>query len=155
MELSPQCLNCLLSHDWPSNVRELRIFLERAAVFAVGNTIRPDTDVGEAQRFGICPVGALIRCQRSEQVLPAMPERVASVPTGLPVAETTAALRWLTLAQLEHDHIQRTLEHTGYNQRAAADLLGIHRQQLLRKIKKHDLNTSSSRPGRPSKRRVP
>jgi transcriptional regulator with GAF, ATPase, and Fis domain len=53
--------------------------------------------------------------------------------------------------QLQRDHIQRTLERTGYNQHRAAALLGMHYQQLLRKIKKYRLDNSASRPGRPKR----
>jgi DNA-binding NtrC family response regulator len=62
---------------------------------------------------------------------------------------------WPTLADLERSHIQRTLERTGYNQQATADLLGIHRQQLLRKVKRYGIDTSASRQGRPRKRADP
>jgi DNA-binding NtrC family response regulator len=38
--------------------------------------------------------------------------------------------KWPTLAELERQHIERTLEHTQYNQTAAARLLEISRQQI-------------------------
>ncbi|MGO8747054.1 MAG: helix-turn-helix domain-containing protein [Thermoguttaceae bacterium] len=94
-----------------------------------------------ANRIGICPVGPSPGCQQGSECLPLSDD----------VATSAAAVPWPTLAQLERDHIQRALERTGHNQRAAADLLGLHRQQLLRKIKKFGLDASSSRPGRPKK----
>ena len=64
-----------------------------------------------------------------------------------------AAGTWPTLDQIQREHIQRTLQQTGNNHRHAADLLGIHRQQLLRKIRKYGLDSSPSRCGRPKKAR--
>ncbi len=40
---------------------------------------------------------------------------------------------WLTLADLEREHITKTLKETFYNQSAAARMLGIDRKQLSRK----------------------
>ena len=104
-----------------------------------------------ANRIGICPVGASPGCQQGPECRPLS----NNIPTGAASAAAAdaaaAAVPWPTLAQLESDHIHRTLLRTAYNQRAAADLLGLHRQQLLRKIKKYALDTSSSRPGRPNK----
>jgi DNA-binding NtrC family response regulator len=47
----------------------------------------------------------------------------------------------MTLAQLEKEHILQTLEHTYFNRSAAARLLGVTRQSLLRKIKRHGLDS--------------
>jgi transcriptional regulator with GAF, ATPase, and Fis domain len=104
-----------------------------------------------ANRIGICPVGPSPGCQQGAECLP-LPDDVATAAAPAAAADAAAAaVPWPTLAQLERDHIQRALERTGHNQRAAADLLGLHRQQLLRKIKKFGLDASSSRPGRPKK----
>ncbi len=150
-ELSQHCLDCMLRHDWPGNVRELENFLEQAVMFASDNTIRPDAVSDVANRLCICPVGASLGPQQGTECQP-LPDDLATAAAPAVAADAAAsAVPWPTLAQLERDHIQRTLEHTGYNQRTAADLLGVHRQQLLRKIKKYSLDTSSSRRGRPNK----
>jgi DNA-binding NtrC family response regulator len=47
VEVSPESMAALLAHDWPGNVRELRNVLERGAVVAHGNVIRPE-DLGLA-----------------------------------------------------------------------------------------------------------
>jgi transcriptional regulator with PAS, ATPase and Fis domain len=45
----------------------------------------------------------------------------------------------LTLDELEHDYIRRVLEHTGGSRTKAAEILGIDRTSLWRKMKKHAL----------------
>ena len=59
--------------------------------------------------------------------------------------------RWMSLSDFEHWHIQSTLEHTDYNQAAAARLLQIDRGSLLRRVKKYGLDVSRSLRGRPRK----
>jgi DNA-binding NtrC family response regulator len=56
---------------------------------------------------------------------------------------------WLSLAQVERDHIRRTLKQTGYNQSAAARLLGIDRKLLARKIRKYGLQGQTAGVRRP------
>ena len=59
--------------------------------------------------------------------------------------------RWLTAAEVECQHILRTLEHTGYNQSAAARLLGIDRHQLRRRMFEYGLMTpGQAKRGRPA-----
>jgi transcriptional regulator with GAF, ATPase, and Fis domain len=45
----------------------------------------------------------------------------------------------IPLADIEQRHILRTLEHTGWNKTKAAEILGIERSTLDRKIKAYDL----------------
>ena len=47
MKVSPEAMGALLAHDWPGNVRELRNVLERGAVVAQGDLIKP-ADLGLA-----------------------------------------------------------------------------------------------------------
>jgi DNA-binding NtrC family response regulator len=41
---------------------------------------------------------------------------------------------------VEREHLARTLEHTFFNRAAAARLLGITRQALLRKMDRHGIH---------------
>ncbi len=47
VRVSPEAMGALLAHDWPGNVRELRNVLERGAVVAQGDLIKP-ADLGLA-----------------------------------------------------------------------------------------------------------
>jgi len=46
---------------------------------------------------------------------------------------------------MEREHILRTLEHTFYNRSAAARLLKVTRQSLLRKMKRYGLDIADER----------
>ena len=74
------------------------------------------------------------------------------LPDPIGDAEGKGEHRWLSLAEVEAEHIRRTLEETFYNQSAAAKLLGVDRKLLSRKIKKYGL-TLPRRRGRPGKHR--
>ena len=47
VKVSPEAMSALLAHDWPGNVRELRNVLERGAVVAQGDVVKP-SDLGLA-----------------------------------------------------------------------------------------------------------
>ena len=146
--LSPQWLVCMREHDWPGNVRELENFLERIALLDEP-AIRSETAQCLCASRAICEgdsassphQGEFFDCSKNRDG--ACPWRHAVTP-GDPVRQPS----WPTLAELERQHIMRTLEHVLYNQTAAARLLGISRQQLCRKIRDLGLDASRSRPGR-------
>jgi DNA-binding NtrC family response regulator len=54
---------------------------------------------------------------------------------GRPAFSRCCCGYWKTLEKLEREHIGATLEYTQFNQSAAARLLGVSRQALIRKIK--------------------
>jgi DNA-binding NtrC family response regulator len=136
-------LGLLRRHPWPGNVRELRNVLERALLFNEGDVL-----TGEALSVLLddhgshaLPAGMHTSQQEVEQAAWACPRCVGDDET------------WLSLAELKRWHIQKTLEHTGYNQTAAAKLLEVTPRVLSRLIKQHGIDASRSRRGRPSKDR--
>ena len=92
------------------HVRELRNVIERAAIVASDGTLRSEH---------------LPEAMRAEE--PGVPER-SGANAGLP-----------TLAEAEARHIARVLAHTGGQIGAAAEVLGIHRNTLTRKMKEYGL----------------
>jgi two-component system, NtrC family, response regulator AtoC len=108
-ELSTKALETLLAYTWPGNVRELRNVLERALVLASG-----------------CP-----RIE-PEHLPPALKARRArrAAPGEPPIAP---------LAEIERQHIERTLFLLGGNRSEAATRLGISRSTLHAKITEHGL----------------
>jgi DNA-binding NtrC family response regulator len=137
--LTPPAIAALKSCPWPGNVRELQNVLERAAIFSLGDAI----DAADIPReISTAPAEAI-----AQQLPPAASE------SELPTRPGTIELidRWSTLADIEREHIRATLEHTFYNQSAAADLLNIDRASLARKIDRYGISIPPPRRGRPRK----
>jgi len=102
----------LFSHAWPGNVRELQNVMERAVLLAKGNKIEPVD----------------------------LPFDNGSIPE-----KNAAGAGWdvppnMTLEEIEKFVIERTLQRTGGNKQAAANLLGIYRPRLYSKIKKYKID---------------
>jgi DNA-binding NtrC family response regulator len=138
-ELSPNALRELIQYSWPGNIRQLRNVLEQAV-------IESDAKVLEARHIarlleGDAAETSETSCEESE-VEPAWREPPAA--SACQVVEPPALPGWMTLASIEREHLQRTLEHTFFNRSAAARLLGITRQALLRKIERHGIEIPDS-----------
>ncbi|HTQ39468.1 MAG TPA: sigma-54 dependent transcriptional regulator [Pirellulales bacterium] len=129
-QLSAAALVALQAYSWPGNVRELQNVLERAAIFAPRAEIGPEAipnDISAAVEQSPVPV-------------------VHDEPPS-------AALPWPSLAEIQRQHIQTTLQRTFYNLSQAAKLLKIDRASLARKIKRFGVLAPQSRRGRPSQQR--
>ncbi len=115
-EIHPDTFERLLAHDFPGNIRELENLIERGVALARGSSITPDLlppDVGQAA---------------SE----------TTAETGGEMSGKTAATGVAPLAEMERLHILHALEHTGGNRALAAQLLGIDRVSLWRKLRRYD-----------------
>ena len=115
----------LMRHTWPGNVRELENALLRAAVLARGRTL-------VAEDFALAGQPR----QSSAEVLPleeAVRHRLAELlerNAGTPVGELHATL----ISAVERPLIEIVLERSGGNQVKAAEMLGINRNTLRKKI---------------------
>lgn len=127
--LSPAAIIALRSYGWPGNVRELQNVIERAAVFAKGETIGPE----------LIP--------RSDQ---SVPIRNDSRPACQNAVDGD---QWPNLGDKVREHVVATLERAFYNQSAAAQMLGIDRASLARKIRHFGILLPQTRRGRPTKLR--
>jgi Nif-specific regulatory protein len=116
---SPGALERLCAYDWPGNVRELQNTIERAVVLCLGTQI----ETHEIQFSGL---------GGQEGVRGEAPGSGPS-PHGD-----------LSLDQLEQQHILGVLDRTNWNKTQAAQILGIERSTLDRKLKRYQV-------GRPEK----
>jgi DNA-binding NtrC family response regulator len=116
--LTPEALRKLLAHDWPGNVRELENVLTQALVQARGSAIGPEL------------IKELIQFKSPEP-------NSDTEATASPSAET---VELKSLEQVEAEHIQRVLDHTGGHKGKSCDILGISRPALDRKIAKYGLS---------------
>jgi DNA-binding NtrC family response regulator len=102
----------LFAHTWPGNVRELQNVLERAVLLAKSNKIDPvDLPFDNGS----------------------LPER-GGTGTAWDVPPN------MTLEEIEKLVIEKTLQRTGGNKQAAANLLGIYRPRLYSKIRKYNID---------------
>ncbi|HEY0003309.1 MAG TPA: sigma-54 dependent transcriptional regulator [Pyrinomonadaceae bacterium] len=105
----------LFSHAWPGNVRELQNVIERAVLLAKANKIEP---VDLPFDNGAMPEGA-----------------GAGISWDVPPN--------MTLEDIEKMVIEKTLQRTGGNKQAAANLLGIYRPRLYSKIRKYNIDVNA------------
>ena len=105
--LSPPAAEQLLAYRWPGNVRELRNAIERAV--------------------------ALTRYDRI--AVEDLPQRVRETPPGDAGAGLDGEIE--SLEELERRHIMQTMDAVSDNRTLAAQLLGIDRKTLYRKLKQY------------------
>lgn len=112
-EITPETEDALREYKWPGNVRELKNVIERAVLLESGNRITIDD-------------------------LP--PDFKATKGSGTPAEpvplETDAVM---PLDQIEKEMLKRALSRTDGNQTKAAELLGVSRDAIRYKMKKHGL----------------
>jgi DNA-binding NtrC family response regulator len=139
----------LRAHTWPGNIRELENAVERAVIMCNGEIIRPEhlmirAAVGAARRepFDLAQDRPAAGVSGSERTGVSGFERSGNPETpghrdpkeGLGNVPVTASLR-----DAELSHIRRVLQHTKWNQSAAAQVLGIDRKTLRNKIREFRL----------------
>lgn len=107
-----EALDLLRNYDWPGNIRELQNTIERAVILSRGDRIAAED----------------IRLSR-------LGGEIAAAADPAPVGP--AEFRALPLEELEKQHILGTLEHTDWNKSRAAQILGIERSTLDRKLKRY------------------
>ena len=105
----------LFSHTWPGNVRELQNVLERAVLLAKATKIEPVD----------------------------LPFDNGSLPEGSPAGAGWDVPPNMTLEDIERLVIEKTLQRTGGNKQAAANLLGIYRPRLYSKIRKYNIDVAA------------
>jgi DNA-binding NtrC family response regulator len=106
---SNEALRLLLGYDWPGNVRELQNAVEHALAIGLGPTL----------------------------TIADLPLHLSGMVGQADVAEPVGEGR--TLEEIERRHILRILEETGGNHMRAAEILGINRRTLYRKLEKYKL----------------
>ncbi|NRB74945.1 MAG: sigma-54-dependent Fis family transcriptional regulator [Verrucomicrobiales bacterium] len=120
MELTQEAMQLLLDYDWPGNVRELRTAIEHGVVMSNGSKIgvrHLPPFLSDNSHSGFHSSDA------------------SSAPDPAPVLNDED----LNLARVEERMIRLALERTKDNRTEAAQLLGISRRTMQRKLKEMGL----------------
>lgn len=104
-EIAPETLALLMAYTWSGNIRELENTIERAVALSQGAILMPED----------------------------LPERIRSA-AGSSAVLAKARGGHLSLAELEREYILQILEDTRGNKSRAAEILGLDRKTLYRKL---------------------
>jgi DNA-binding NtrC family response regulator len=132
LEITDDAKRTLESYPWPGNVRELRNVINMCAVTARGQFVRTlDLPERLQDHYAALP--------EQESDLKRLFQSVNSEMDG-PDANAPGAM----LQDMEKRLILQVLGHTGGHQERAANLLGISRRTLSRKLKQYDAEGKDS-----------
>lgn len=110
-QFNNEAMRVLLNYEWPGNVRELQNAVEHAIAIGLSSILTVDD-------------------------LPAHIIRQAGRPAHKGVTAVGTAC---TLEEVEHQHILKVLEELDGNHTRAAEVLGIDRRTLYRKLEKYQI----------------
>ena len=119
--ITEEAIQRLQTYRWPGNVRELRNVLDRAVLLSRGGVLR----------FSELRLGAASPRVSSRSDT----EGIAGYPPSV------------SLDQVEADHIRKVLLAVKGHMGNAADVLGIHRNTLARKVREFDIETTAATEG--------
>ena len=126
---SARATSALLRNKWPGNVRELKFAVERS-VYRSTDAEQPIADIV----FDAFDSPFKIAAPKTAATKPLRARRTPLLPTDLQQR----------LKDTEVDLLEAALEKARYNQRMAADLLGLSYHQFRGKLRKFDIR---SKPG--------
>ncbi len=110
--ISSEAMAILTAYPWPGNVRELRNVIQRAVALAAREEIGPDD----------------------------LPERVRTAGQSAALISDASARR-LSLRDVERAYILEVLRQVGGNKSRAAEILGLDRKTLYRKLEEYRADT--------------
>jgi len=117
-KLPARTLDRMMSYEWPGNVRELENFIERAVVLHASG--------------GSGTVGFELPSESTDED-----------EGGASILDEAQRKRW-TFEDLEREYIFRVLESVRWKKTEAAEILGIDRRTLYRKLKRYENEGSRS-----------
>ena len=132
----PRALAQMEGHDWPGNVRELRNVIERA-IYRWPDPARP-VDALNFDPFA-SPWQPVHRPKAKDGAAPAAPPAASPAPPAAPPTGPVSDLR-AAVDGYERQILADTMARCRYNQKVAAEALGLSYDQIRHALKKHGLN---------------
>jgi len=120
--LSADAERLLAAYPWPGNVRELANCMERAVVLARGRSIAADD----------------------------LPEKIREYRQGQVQAAGVEATELVALEEIERRYILRVLDAMHGNKSRAAQVLGLDRKTLYRRLERYGATPNGQSPSAPS-----
>ena len=125
---SAQAASSLLRHDWPGNVRELKNAIERSVY-------RSDDSEVQINTIAFDPFDSPYRPQPMKRTKTYVGNQALEKLPPLFPTDLKARVN-----ETERELLQAGLKRARFNQKVAAELLGLSYHQLRGKIKKHGLD---------------
>ena len=130
--VAPEALDRLVGYDWPGNVRELENVIQRAMVMATSGVILPE-------HLPIGPVSAAASAVVDAPLEEIVERKLMECVRGLR-EHASANLYDLMIGLVEKPLLRAVLRETGGNQVRAAQILGINRNTLRKKLVEHGID---------------
>jgi two-component system, NtrC family, nitrogen regulation response regulator GlnG len=130
--VAPEALDRLVGHDWPGNVRELENVIQRAMVMATNGVILPE-------HLPIGPVSAAASVAVDASLEDIIERKLLECVRGLR-EHASANLYGLMIGLVEKPLLRAVLRETRGNQVRAAQILGINRNTLRKKLTEHGVD---------------
>jgi DNA-binding NtrC family response regulator len=126
-QLTPDALDAMMNYDWPGNVRELQNSIERMVALNTGPWLH------------IADLPSSLQNQRASDPPLASAVAAGSETAPLPLLHSPPRPSALFLPTVEKETILKALEQTRGDRAKAAQLLGIGRTTLYRKLKEYKI----------------
>jgi len=130
--VAPEALDRLVGHEWPGNVRELENVIQRAMVLAQNGVILPE-------HLPIGPVSAAASVAVDATLEEIIERKLLECVRGLR-ERSSANLYDLIIGLVEKPLLRAVLRETAGNQVRAAQILGINRNTLRKKLTEHGID---------------
>jgi two-component system nitrogen regulation response regulator GlnG len=130
--VAADALDRLVGHEWSGNVRELENVVQRAMVMATSGVILPE-------HLPIGPVSAAASVAVDASLEEIIERKLIECVRGLR-EHASANLYDLMIGLVEKPLLRAVLLETGGNQVRAAQILGINRNTLRKKLTEHGIN---------------
>ena len=134
--VAPEAVDRMVGYEWPGNVRELENVIQRAMVMASGGVILPE-------HLPIGPVSAAAGVAADASLEEIIERKMAECVRGLR-GHASANLHSLMVGLVEKPLLRAVMRETRSNQVRAAQLLGINRNTLRKKLKEHGIDPDAA-----------